>query len=240
LPKLSQSKPVKIVLGTLIAAHMAMVKRTNRWDVRNLDRVAHLVGSDQGIIALTWHSRFLLLNSAWQRGWQMPHVMISRSHEGDIVHYTSRALGLQTIRGSSRKLNASKVSPTRHKGGRHAGAETLTALETGGCIVITPDGPRGPRQRLQVGALRLARLSGAPLIPCAFATSRRKAFRSWDRTLLPGWFGRGIIIWGEPVTIPRDTSDDDLETLRENIESAMNADLATADAATGHTPVPPA
>ena len=228
-----QSKPVQVLLGTLIAAHMAVVKRTTRWEVRGFERVEDIVGNGEGVIALTWHSRFLMLNSAWSRGWQMPHVMISRSRDGDIVHYTSRALGLRTIRGSTRKLD-------KQKGGRTAGAETVRALDAGGCIVVTPDGPRGPRQRLQPGALRLARLSGAPLIPCAFAVSRRKTIGSWDQTVLPGWFGRGVILWGEPVVIARDTPDAELERVRVELEARMNADLATADAATGHTPSEPA
>ena len=222
-----------MLLGTLIAAHMAVVKRTTRWDVRHVERVEDIVGNGKGVIALTWHSRFLMLNSAWKRRWQMPHVMISRSRDGNIVHHASRALGLQTIRGSTRKLG-------KQKGGSTAGNETVRALEAGGCIVITPDGPRGPRQRLQPGALRLARLTGAPLIPCAFAVSRRKTIGSWDRTVLPGWFGRGVILWGEPVTLARDTSDAELERMRAELEARMNADLATADRATGHAPSEPA
>ena len=233
--KLSKSTPVQMLLGGLIAAHMAVVKRTTRWDVQGFERVDGIVGSPEGVIALTWHSRFLMLNSAWRRGWQPAHVMISRSRNGDVVHYATRALGLDTIRGSSRKIGSD-----RDKGGARAGIEVRDAIADGACIVITPDGPRGPRQRVQMGPLRLARATGAPIVPCSFGVSRGRMLGTWDRLVLPGWFGRGIIRWAEPVRVPRDADDARLEELRAGIEAAMNADTAAIDAALGRDPVHPA
>ena len=229
------NRTAQVTLGSAIALWMALVKRTTRWEVRHPERLAPITDSDQGLIALTWHSRFALLNSAWRRGWQSPHVMVSRSREGAVVHYTSRALGLATLRGSARK-----PGKTATKGGEQAASQALAALRGGACVVITPDGPRGPRQRLRIGALRLARASGVPLMPCALAVSRRRHAKSWDRTLLPGLFGRGVILWGEPLRIPPDTDDAALEAMRAELEARMNADLAEADRATGHAHSHPA
>jgi lysophospholipid acyltransferase (LPLAT)-like uncharacterized protein len=222
---------IRRILGLLIAAYMGLVKRTTRWDWRAFERVEDVIGNGQGLIALTWHSRFLMLNAGWKRGWQMPHVMISRSKDGDIVHYASRCLGIQTVRGSSKKIGSTRV-----KGGERAAGKAVNALQEGGCLVITPDGPRGPRQRVQIGALRLARLTGAPIVPCSFAVSKRKVVQSWDRTVIPKPFGRGIVLWGEPVHIPVGTTDTELEILREVLEARMNTDLAKADQAMGHAP----
>jgi len=223
------------LLGVLIAAYMALVKRTTRWEWREFARVEDIVGGDEGLIALTWHSRFLMLNSGWKRGWQPPSVMISRSKDGDIVHVASRTLGLRTIRGSSKKLGSTRV-----KGGDQAASDAITTVKNAGCLVITPDGPRGPRQRVQIGALRLARLTGAPIVPCSFAVSRRRVVQSWDRTVLPKLFGKGVVLWGEPVRIAADTSDTELEDIRATIEARMNADLAEADRAMGHDQCEPA
>ena len=232
MASLLRSPAVQATLGTALAAHMALVKRTTRWDILGFERVQPIVESGEGLIALTFHNRFLMLNSAWEKGWQMPHVMISRSRDGNVVHRTSRALGLRTIRGSTRKLTSD-----RDKGGASAGNAALRALEQGGCIVITPDGPRGPRQRVQPGALRLAKLSGAPIVPCAFAVSRRRTLDTWDRMVVPKLFGRGIIQWGEPMHVGRDA---DVDALRAELETRMNADLAAADRAVGHETCPPA
>ena len=77
-------------------------------------------------------------------------------------------------------------------------------------------------------------------MPCTFAVARRKQFDSWDRFILPKLFGKGLIIWGTPVWIDKDLSDDDLEAIRISIETEMNNLLAEADSALGHTPIEPA
>jgi lysophospholipid acyltransferase (LPLAT)-like uncharacterized protein len=83
-------------------------------------------------------------------------------------------------------------------------------------------------------------MTGAPILPCTFAVSRRKQFNSWDKFVLPLPFGRGKIIWGSAVTIPEDVSDQKLENLRQQIESEMNLFLSSADRSFGHDPVEPA
>ncbi len=230
-----RSKAVQIALGWLVAAYMVLVKYTTRWTIERQDKAQPVIDSGSGLIALTWHSRFMMLNSAWKKDWQMPHVLISRSRDGAIVAHATHFLGLKTIRGSAKKAGSLKA-----KGGAKAGHDIITALESGGCIVITPDGPRGPRQRLGDGPLRLARLTGVPIQPCSFAVKNRKQLKSWDRFILPLPFGTGRIIWGTPVTVPANADDLMLETLRKRIETEMNIDLSSADQVLGHEPIDPA
>ena len=233
--RLMRSSFMAAVIGWLVAAYMVLVKYTTRWEVEHVERAQPIIESGEGLIALTWHSRFLMLNSAWKKSYALPHVLISRSRDGAIVAKTTQFLGLKSIRGSAKKATSNKA-----KGGAKASLEIVTALETGGCIVITPDGPRGPRQRLGDGPLRLAKLTGAPILPCTFSVARRKQFNSWDKFILPKLFGRGKIIWGTPVTIPEDTDDAALEKIRLSIEMEMNTLLADADIALGHAAVEPA
>lgn len=231
--RLLRRPAVQSGLGWGVAQYMRLIKRTTRWDMRYADRVSHILGSGTGVIALTWHSRFLMLTAAWKADELDPYVMISRSRDGAVVAGTCKALGLKTIRGSAPKKG-------KYKGGDKAAAAAMTALRSGGCVVITPDGPRGPRQRLGEGPLRLARATGAPLMPCTFAVARRKAFDSWDRFILPKLFGKGLILWGTPVDVAPDTDDADLETIRMSIETEMNALLSEADIELGHRAVEPA
>jgi len=177
-----------------------------------------------------------MLTAAWKKNYQLPHVLISRSRDGAIVAHTSHFLGLKTIRGSAKKAAKGDMA-AKAKGGAKAGMDIVSALETDACIVVTPDGPRGPRQRLGDGAIRLARLTGAPLVPCTFAVRNRKQFNSWDKFVLPLPFGEGKIIWGTPVTVPADADDRKIEHFRERIESEMNIFLADADRAMGHVPI---
>jgi len=233
-----RSNAVQMSLGWIVAAYMTFVKYTTHWEVERADQVQHIIKGQKGVIALVWHSRFMMLTSAWKKHYQLPYVLISRSRDGNIVTHASHFLGLKTIRGSTKKAAKGNTS-AKAKGGAIASLNIVTALENNGCIVVTPDGPRGPRQRLGDGPLRLAKLTGAPLMPCTFAIKNRKVFNTWDRLVLPLPFGKGKIIWGTPVMIEDTTDDRDLDHIRERIESEMNILLADADRSLGHAPIGP-
>lgn len=233
--QLMRSSIIQAPLGALIALCMILVKYTTRWTVHNEDRVQPIIETGEGFIALIFHSRFMMMNAAWRRGRQKPTVLISRSRDGNIVAWTCRTLGVTPIRGSVR--NNAK---TKTKGGVQAGRDIIGAIEAGHCVAITPDGPRGPRQRVPSGPIRLAQLSGAPIIPCTIAIRRRKQFRSWDRFVFPLPFGRGHIYWGMPRYVDPDAEDTAIDAIRRGIEADMNADLAYADQALGYPPVDPA
>ena len=68
--------------------------------------------------------------------------------------------------------------------------------------VITPDGPSGPRFKFKPGAILLARISGRPLVPMAYAASRAW-FVSWDKFVIPWPFARIAVAIGPPVHVPR-------------------------------------
>lgn len=232
-----RSNAVHTALGFIIAAYMVLVKYTTWWQIERADIATPVIETGKGLIALTWHSRFLMLNSAWKKNWQMPHVLISRSRDGAIVAKTTQFLGLKTIRGSTRRTM--KKSSRKAKGGVEAGRGIISALDAGACIVITPDGPRGPRQRLGDGSLRLAKITGAPILPCTFAIKNRIQFKSWDRFVWPLPFGRGKIVWGTPVTVPPNADDRMIDKLRNQIENEMNTLMTDADRALGHAPIAP-
>ena len=90
------------------------------------------------------------------------------------------------------------------------------------------------------GAVALARLSGAPIIPATFGAKRGRVLQSWDRFLVAWPFGRGVIVWGDPIKVPRDAKADELEAARARVETALNDITAEADRLTGRIPIEPA
>ena len=107
------------------------------------------------------------------------------------------------------------------RGGAGALREIVRRIRKGADAGFTPDGPRGPRRRVQPGVIAAARLSGKPIIPVAFSARPARRLRSWDGTLLPHPFARGLFIYGEPLRVPR--SADGAE--EENCRLALEADL---------------
>ena len=98
----------------------------------------------------------------------------------------------------------------------------------------------GPRMRAAPGALMTAELAHAVILPVAYATTRRRILKSWDRFLLPLPFGRGVFIAGEAIEAPGRLDEAGREALRLRLEAALNAVTAEADRLTGHVPIEPA
>ena len=102
-----------------------------------------------------------------------------------------------------------------------------------GCDVgLTPDGPRGPRRRVQPGVVAIGRFTGLPIIPVTFSAWPARRLRSWDRTLLPKFFSKGIFVYGDPIVVPRDADEKVQEDKRVAIERELNRITDLADDAT--------
>jgi len=134
-----------------------------------------------------WHGRLLMMAPRYC-GKRLA-TLISLHQDGELISKTISYFGYRSIRGSSTR------------GGFSAMREMVRTFEEGYDIAITPDGPRGPRYRVQNGIIELARQTEMAIIPVSFNASRKKVFRSWDRFLLPFPFSRGVLVFGEPVLV---------------------------------------
>ena len=85
-------------------------------------------------------------------------------------------------------------------------------------MAVVPDGPRGPRERVQAGVIVLAAATGAPIVPCGFAARPARRLASWDRFLVPLPFARAAVVFGKPAGVPRDA---DRETARADLERVL-------------------
>jgi lysophospholipid acyltransferase (LPLAT)-like uncharacterized protein len=86
----------------------------------------------------------------------------------------------------------------------------------------------------------LAKLSGAPLLPMAWSSNSRRVLGSWDSFILPYPFGRGARVWGEPIHVPRDADDAQMEAARLALEAELNRVSRRADELAGVAPIEPA
>ncbi|MDV2495359.1 MAG: lysophospholipid acyltransferase family protein [bacterium] len=171
----------------------------------------------EGSFILTgWHSRSLYFCYHYRD--QTMSVMISGSDDGDIVAPVVEAMGVLAVRGSS------------SRGGAGAFRQVVRLLKEGWDTAIMPDGPRGPRCRVQPGVIEMARISGAPILPVTFAARHRVVFNSWDRFVLPLPFSRVVVIFDEPMRVG---PDDDIEAARLNLEERLNAITQQAEATWG-------
>ncbi len=222
-----RSETFRRVLCWLGAQYIRLVHASGRWTVVGGDIPRRLWGEGRPFILCFWHGRLLMMPWSWET--RVPiHMLISRHRDGRLIADTVGHFGIHTVTGSTRR------------GGAEAVRAMVRLLKDGACVGITPDGPRGPRMRAGDGVVALARLSGVPVVPATYAVSRRRVLDTWDRFVLAWPFGRGVIVWGDPVEIPRDADADALEAARRRIEDGLNAISADADRRCGQSPIEPA
>lgn len=227
IKNISRNGLARAAVCLAVAFLIRMVWATSRWRVIRAPGLERIWDSDRPFIVCFWHGRLMMMPFAWTRP-QSFNMLISGHPDGRLIAGTVARLGINTVQGSS------------SRGGAEALRGLVRILMNGGSVGITPDGPRGPRMRATTGAVALARLSGAPLVPLAFSCRRRRIWNSWDRFVLARPFSSGVFMWGEPIEVPGDADAAALEALRGSLEERMNNLTGEADRHCGHEPIEPA
>lgn len=178
----------RLLLATapfLAAGIIRLLRRMIRVDFVGEEIPREFWQRQEHVILAFWHDQLLLMVT----GYRGPgaKILISASKDGELIARTMGYFGQGAVRGSSTR------------GGRAAFKAMLELAKEPFDLVFTPDGPKGPRHQLKEGVAQLARLTGRPVIPMAFACSRGHRFASWDRFLLPYPFSRGVFSFGSPV-----------------------------------------
>jgi lysophospholipid acyltransferase (LPLAT)-like uncharacterized protein len=230
-----RSAPMQWFLATIIAAYMQLVRSTTRWETIGLEHVKPVWASGKGVVWCYWHSRLMGAHAIWPIDVQEVLMIISLSADGGFVTKATEMIGRKVVRGSS-----TKAGSAHNKGALAAFRAMVAHAKAKGCVGITPDGPRGPRMRVQDGAVRVAKASGAVLVPSAYAIAGSTYAKSWDRLVLPPIFGRGVKVFGRAIEVPRDADDAALEAIRLDLEGELNRALWLADAHVGGPRIEPA
>jgi lysophospholipid acyltransferase (LPLAT)-like uncharacterized protein len=205
--------------------YIRFVYLTNRWSVEGGDWPRRLTRQGRTFIVAFWHGRLLMMPLAWHQLTSF-HMLISAHRDGRIIAGAMTYFGIETIAGST------------SRGGSSALRAMLKRLKEGGCVGITPDGPRGPAMTASIGLINIARLARVPVLPLTYATSRRRVLKTWDCFHLALPFGRGLYIWGEPIEIGWELDEAALENVRCLVETRMIEMVREADRRVGHLAPP--
>jgi len=187
---------------------------TCRVTVHGQEFMDHIKKAGAPAIGSFWHYGVLYI-LYYFRG-ESAVAMVSASRDGEYVSRIVEKLGNQTVRGS------------RKKGGMQAIIKLIRAVREGHNAVLVADGSQGPARVVQAGSLMLASHTGTPVLPMAWSCSRYKRFGSWDGTALPLPFSRIDFFYGDPLLVPPDLKDNELEDYRLELEKRLNALYAQA------------
>jgi lysophospholipid acyltransferase (LPLAT)-like uncharacterized protein len=187
---------------------VAFLSRSWSADVE-AEEIYERASAGRGCLVAMWHGRMILPVALFkERG---IHVLVSPSEDGDLSERMLESFGYKVVRGSS------------SRGGAKALRAMLEILDAGGVIVITPDGPRGPLHSVNPGLAWMARATGRSIVPAGMAAGPAWRLRSWDRFTIPKWRARVALTFGEPIDVPRDAKEEDMELATQRIRERVLA-----------------
>lgn len=197
--------------GRLVGALMWVLGRTLR---------VEMIGwreefSDPGkqYIHAFWHNRICALLPVWTSKFHLRNsntvVLSSASKDGAAIEAAVGIYGVGAVRGSSSRRGAAALIALKK------------AAKSGKDLIITPDGPRGPRYLMQPGVIKLAQTTGLPIIPITLLVEECWRLKTWDRFIIPKPFSRMKLIFGEPLELSRKLSENDFEAARIMLQNTM-------------------
>jgi len=139
------------------------------------------------------------------------YALISNSEDGQIVAQACSAVGMRFVRGSQKRQ------------GTQAALQLLEKLESNNSIAITIDGPRGPKHKAKDGIFTLAKHSQAPIVPFVWycPSPLWLKFNTWDEFRFAIFACRTIVLYGEPMYIPAEASDEEITKYKQKLEQDL-------------------
>ena len=145
--------------------------------------------------------------------------MLSRSADAEINARMVERLGIETVRGSGGRQTAK----SHEKGGARALIQLKRALDVGKSVFMIADISKAEARHSGLGIVTLARISGRPIIAVAYASTRKHVIeRTWDKTTLNLPFGKAAVLASEPLYVPVEASDADMEFYRMQVDDRLN------------------
>lgn len=198
--RLSRHPLLQSIAGNALASYVRFVHLTARKFDSTITPNALPRDEDIPAIFTFWHGEHFMIAMSTRPAWKV-HAMISRSADGTINAIAAEKLGITAVRGAG-----DTKSKGNSKGGMQAFRVFLRLLRSGASVSLTADVPKIARE-VSPGLVKLAQMSGRPIIPYAYVTHPHITTSSWDRASINLPFSKAGLGFAEPIYI--DDSHDD-------------------------------
>lgn len=184
----------------------------------------HIYDEDRRLSAMQQHPEKSYLLACWHEHLlsvlftQKKHnfyTLASKSRGGRIIGFLCKRFHYKVIYGSQDRSG-------KDKGGVKALIALVKVLEKGFPVALTVDGSIGPRREVKAGIIDLGRRAHTAILPVASATSKQWVFRTWDEFKLPKPFATIVVQLGNPISIPHETSKNDVGDWQKKLALAIN------------------
>ena len=185
-----------------------LIGRTIRWQIEGWENWEAANADGRVPIYAFWHNRIFLATYFFQR--RRIVVMTSQSFDGEYIARFLQRLGYGAIRGSSTR------------GGARGLVEMIRGMDRGLPMGFTVDGPKGPRYEVKSGVVLLAKKSGNPILPFIVHPKKYWMLNSWDKLHIPRPFARALMMFGNPIYVDAEASDDMIAGKRIEVQNELD------------------
>ena len=139
-------------------------------------------------------------------------IMVSSSQDGEIISRAANAVGVETVRGS------------KTRGGTKASLELIKRIQNediNGALTI--DGPKGPNRVVKKGIIEIAKMANVPIVPAVYWSPQKRflKFNSWDEFRFPLIGTNLVMVFGNPIKVPQNPTEEEIEEIRLKIENDL-------------------
>ena len=206
--KIFRTKIAYNVICWIASKYIKFVSLTLKWSYLNKNYPETLWKKNENFILCFWHGRLLMMPISWQKKKKI-NMLISEHPDGQLISKTVKYFGIDTISGSS------------SKGSLKAIRNILKSLKSGQSVGITPDGPRGPKMKINSAIIKIASLTGYKILPLSCSVRNKFFLNSWDKFLVALPFGKGCFVWGKPIKIKKNISTNEDLKLSKKLENNL-------------------
>ena len=197
------------IIGFLIFVITKFIFHSIRWNCLSKKNQDIIFKKKQPYIFCCWHNRLFQGPYLLPKHYKINALQSSHS-DGMMTAIIFKLMKINIIFGSSKK------------DGSKAFFKMVKSIQKGESIAITPDGPKGPKQKVKDGLIKLSQVTGAPIIPLVWYTKKNKKINSWDNFIIPYPFSKGAYLFGKPMYINRKLNLNEFKQARQKVEDELN------------------
>mgnify|MGYP006188576817 FL=1 len=199
---------IQNILALLAALFILFVRITSSIKIINENIPQKYWSNQEPFILAFWHSQLMMIGCSWAIKKKI-NVLASGHSDGRFGAKIGKYFRLNNFPTSK----SNKISNFR---------PIFNLLKSKEYIGITPDGPRGPKEKATEGIIKIAKTSGVPIIPIGFWSSRNRKLNSWDSFLITLPFSKCSFVWGKPIEIPKKITNKEIIEVQSLLEKEIN------------------
>ena len=212
--KLLKKKFVQNILGFFTFLYIRAVNLTSSIQFENESIPKQFWNNDKPFILAFWHSQLMMIGFSWKKNKNV-NILASGHSDGRFGAIVGKYFNLNNIQTSERNKSVSLRS-------------IFKLLNDNNYIGITPDGPRGPKEIVSEGIIKIAKSSKVPIIPIGFWSSKNFKLKSWDSFLITLPFSKCSFVWNKPLEIPYNIQENQIQHYQKLLQEKINQSVKKA------------